>query len=64
MNQEDFDRFYQAAHVAVPTVGWKDGKPYAIPQFNLKRFAELIWEEAYDKGHDEGWEQAILKERG
>lgn len=31
--------------------------------FNQK-FAELIWEEAYQQGFNEGYEQAILKERG
>lgn len=63
MKQEDFERFYAAAHVVVPAIDL-DGKPYTFGQFNLKRFAELIWEEAHEKGHDEGYEQAILKERG
>lgn len=30
----------------------------------MEKFAELIWEEAYQQGHDDGWEEAILKERG
>lgn len=31
---------------------------------NIEKFAELIWEEAYQKGFSDGAEQAILKERG
>lgn len=29
-----------------------------------QKFAELIWEEAYQQGHRDGGEEAILKERG
>ena len=41
-----------------------DGKPYNFTEFNLRRFAELIWEEAYSKGWNQGGTDAILKERG
>ena len=30
----------------------------------MEEFARLVWEEGYETGHDEGYEQAILKERG
>jgi hypothetical protein len=63
MKQEDFERFHKMAHVAVPAIDL-DGKPYTFSQFNLKRFAELIWEEAYEAGSEAGYEEAILKERG
>ena len=63
MKQEEFDKFHRAAHVAVHAVDL-NGKPYTFTEFNLKRFAELIWEEAHAEGYDEGYEQAILKERG
>ena len=63
MTEKDFERIYQAARVQVPAIDL-DGKPYNFTEFNLRRFAELIWEEAYSKGWNQGGTDAILKERG
>lgn len=40
-----------------------DGPEY--PRWtDQQKFAELVWEEAYQQGFDDGAEQTILKERG
>ncbi len=63
MTEEEFERLYSAAHVLVPATDL-NGKPYNFAEFNLRRFAEIIWEEAYSEGWNQGGTDAILKERG
>ncbi len=33
-------------------------------KFDVVKFAELCYQEGFQDGHDAGWEDAILKERG
>ena len=37
---------------------------YSEHNIDLEKFAELVWQEAYNEGYNAGAEDAILKERG
>lgn len=70
MNKVKINELYERAHVVheIPYEASEvDPSIVAVHKqrvFDRYLFAELIWEEAYQQGHDAGWEEAILKERG
>lgn len=58
MNRSKINELWEQAAKTTQGNSWEEQTQI------MEKFAELIWEEAYQQGHDAGWEEAILKERG